>query len=98
MTDRIPATENDIRAALDELPGWSYVDNRLQKRFDFSSFREAISFIVRMSFESEELNHHGEITNVYNSVNVSLTTHDARNRVTELDLALARAIEHFSWI
>lgn len=98
MTDRTPLSEGDILAMLDELPGWSFSENRLQKRFEFTSFREAISFIVRMSFEAEEMGHHPEITNVYNRVDISLTTHDAGNRVTSLDVVLARAIERFSWI
>ncbi len=97
MTDRAPLSTDAIAAALSDLPGWDYADERLIKRFEFSSFREAVSFIVRLSFEAESLNHHPEIGNVYNKVDVAITTHDAGNRVTEKDLALARAIERFSW-
>ena len=87
-----------IEAALSELPGWSLQDNRLVKEFTLRNFREAISFMVRLSFDAEQLDHHPELFNVYNRVKVELTTHDAGNRVTEKDVALAKAIESFSWI
>ena len=97
MTDRAPLSTDTIQSALSDLPGWRYEDNRIVKTFQLSSFREAVSFIVRLSFEAESLNHHPELTNVYNRVDVAITTHDAGNSVTESDLALARAIENFSW-
>lgn len=87
-----------ILAALKDLPGWSYHANALHKDFDFQNFREAISFIVRLSFEAESLNHHPELHNVYSRVKISLNTHDAGNQVTDKDLELARAIEGFSWV
>lgn len=86
-----------IATALAELPGWTLAGTALQKDFVFAHFREAISFLVRLSFEAEALNHHPEIQNVYNRVSLRLTTHDAGNQVTDLDLALARAIEAFNW-
>lgn len=89
---------DEIRAALAVLPGWSFEDDSLVKTFRFGSFREAVSFIVRLSFEAEERNHHPELTNIYNRVDVRLRTHDAGNKVTELDLALAQAIENLSWV
>lgn len=95
---RTPISEDVILAALTELNGWEFVDQSLKKSFGFSSFREAISFIVRVSFEAEQLNHHPEIGNVYSRVTLTLRTHDAGNKVTEADLDLARAIESFSWV
>lgn len=86
-----------IQSELKALPDWRYENNALHKEFKFGSFREAISFIVRLSFSAEELNHHPELSNVYNSVKITLTTHDAGNQVTELDLKLAQAIEEFNW-
>lgn len=97
MTDHNPLSSNAIESALSDLPGWSYSDAKLNKAFEFSSFREAISFIVRLAFEAETLGHHPELRNVYNKVDVAITTHDAGNQVTEKDLTLARAIERFSW-
>jgi len=93
-----PLEHDEIRSALATLPGWSFEDDSLVKTFQFASFREAISFIVRLSFEAEERNHHPELANVYNRVDVRLRTHDAGNKVTESDLALAQAIENLSWV
>jgi len=95
MSTRLSSAE--IQTALAKLPGWSYADQALHKQFTFEHFREAISFIVRLSFEAEALNHHPELHNVYNRVELKLTTHDAGNQVTALDLELATAIENFNW-
>lgn len=89
--------QHEIERALAELPGWTYANQALYKDFAFENFREAISFLVRLSFEAETLNHHPEIQNVYNRVKLRLTTHDANNQVTAKDLALAHAIEAFNW-
>ena len=93
---REPLSIEAIQEALKELPGWNFKQHRLVKTFVFEDFREAISFIVRMAFYAEELQHHPELSNVYNRVTLALTTHDAGNRVTEKDLELARAIERIS--
>ncbi len=90
---REPLSEHQIRAALDDLPGWMYDGDRLHASFDLKDFREAVAFIVKLAFEAEVMNHHPEIGNVYNRVSIRLTTHDAGNQVTELDLRLARAIQ-----
>ena len=95
---RTPLPEDEIRAAVSELPGWSFADDRLSKTFEFGSFREAVSFFVRVAFEAEQLNHHPEVENVYGRVRLTLRTHDAGNKVTQADVELARAIEKFSWV
>ena len=93
-----PLTQDEIEAALSELPGWRHEEDKLKKTFRFQNFREAVSFIVRMSFSAEEHNHHPELRNVYHTVDIALTTHDAGNRVTDMDVGLARAIKDFSWV
>ena len=93
-----PMTDEQIIEALDRLEGWSLQDDKLVKTFTFSSFPEAVSFIVRLAFESEAVNHHPEIQNVYNRVKVSLTTHDAGDKVTGRDVNLAQTIQSFSWV
>ncbi len=98
MPDRTPLTADQIANALKDLDGWRHEDDALKKSFELSNFRAAVSFIVRLSFYAEALNHHPEITNVYSTVDIALTTHDAGNTVTELDVALAEAIEGFSWV
>lgn len=98
MTGRDPLAEEQIRSALSALEGWTFEEDTLRKTFELKDFRAAISFIVRMAFYAEELNHHPDLRNVYNRVEVRLSTHDAGNKVTEKDLELARAIEAFSWV
>jgi len=98
MPSREPLSDDAIADALDDLPGWSHEDDKLTKTYEFSDFREAISFIVRLSFYAEEMRHHPELENVYNTVDVALTTHDAGGKVTEMDVELASTIEDFVWV
>jgi 4a-hydroxytetrahydrobiopterin dehydratase len=98
MADRSPLSQDGIERALRDLDGWSFRDDALHRTFEFADFRAAISFLVRLAFFAEELNHHPEIRNVYNRVDLSITTHDAGNKVTELDVKLARAINDFTWV
>jgi 4a-hydroxytetrahydrobiopterin dehydratase len=88
-----PLSEKAIQQALETLPGWAFEGAKLQKTFTFDSFTEAMGFVTEMAFSCEKLNHHPELTNVYNRVFISLCTHDAGNRVTEKDLQLALEIE-----
>ena len=88
----------EITKALATLPGWSLERDALAKEFKFGSFREALSFMVRVGFEAEALDHHPEWTNVYNRVAIRLNTHDAGNRVTAKDVALAQKIQAIAWV
>ena len=96
MTDAL--TDDRITEALTRLPGWWHEGGALRKRYAFRAFPEAISFIVRIAFEAERAGHHPELRNVYGTVDVALTTHDAGNRVTSADTALAEAIEAIAWV
>lgn len=98
MTSNKPLDKQQVAEALERLPEWSYTDDCLVRTYKFSSFREAVSFLVRVAFEAEDMNHHPEIRNVYNRVEITLTTHDAGDRVTGRDIELARRIEHFAWV
>ena len=93
-----PLNPDEIRAGLEGLRGWTQVGEALRKDFRFGSFREAMSFMVRVAFEAEAMNHHPDWTNVYNRVEIRLNTHDAGDRITGKDLELARRIEKVSWI
>ena len=93
-----PLESKEISASLAELPGWRFDEDRLKKSFRFKNFREAMSFMVRLGFEAEKAGHHPELFNVYATVDVALTTHDAGNRVSHKDVSLARAIEQFVWL
>ncbi len=98
MASREPLSDDAIATALMDLDGWTHEDDKLKKTFEFTDFRAAISFIVRMSFYAEAMNHHPELENVYNTVSIALTTHDAGGQVTQLDIDLATEIEGFSWV
>ncbi len=93
-----PLKSAEIKAALDELPGWKLQRDALVKTFTFGTFREALSFMVRAGFEAEAMNHHPEWTNVYNRVVIRLNTHDAGGKVTAKDVALASKIQALSWV
>ena len=88
-----PLPQQTIQQALNDLPGWSFIDNTITKAFFLADFREALAFLVRIGFEAEELKHHPELRNVYRSVTVSLNTHDCGGKVTGKDIALAQRIE-----
>jgi len=79
------------QAALATLPGWSALDGErdaIQRSFKFADFNAAFGFMTRAALRAEQLDHHPEWFNVYNRVDVTLTTHDA-DGVTELDVTLA---------
>ncbi len=85
-------SEQEISEKLESLEGWSYRDNSLQTSFEFENFKEAFTLMTRIAFEAEAQNHHPDWTNVYNQLEISLSTHDAGG-VTEKDFKLAKAIE-----
>ena len=91
-----PLSEDKITQELNNLPGWEHADDKISKEFTFDNFRDAMAFINRIAFEAEEQVHHPEIFNVYNTVNISLSTHDAGGKVTEKDVELAKTIESLS--
>jgi 4a-hydroxytetrahydrobiopterin dehydratase len=88
-----PLNESEIKEVLEQLSGWKWQNDRLKKTFSLANFREAMSFILRVSYEAEERNHHPEIFNCYSRVEIALNTHDAGGKVTAKDTELARAIE-----
>ncbi|GAB5521099.1 MAG: hypothetical protein RhofKO_33500 [Rhodothermales bacterium] len=93
-----PLAADAVESMVANLPGWAYADDALTKTFEFKDFRAAVSFIVRMAFYADELNHHPELENVYNRVTLTLKTHDAGDKVTDLDIKLAQHIEDFVWV
>ncbi|GHA59408.1 putative pterin-4-alpha-carbinolamine dehydratase [Amylibacter ulvae] len=74
--------------------GWSVVDGRdaIQKQFKFKSFVRAFGWMSSVAIVAEKMNHHPEWSNVYSTVNVVLTTHDA-DGLSELDIKLARKMD-----
>lgn len=88
-----PLSDDRISKELNNLAGWSHENDKISKEYKFDNFRESISFITRIAFEAEEQVHHPELFNVYNTVSISLSTHDAGGKVTEKDIKLAKSIE-----
>lgn len=82
-----------IETALASLPGWVYGDSKLSKTYKLADFRAALGLIVRIGLEAEVANHHPELFNVYSTVTIALSTHDAGDQVTQKDVDLAMAIE-----
>jgi len=72
---------------------WEEKNNKLQRTFTFKDFVQAFSFMTRIAFIAEKMNHHPEWTNVWNRVSISLSTHDAGDIVTDKDRKLAEAID-----
>jgi 4a-hydroxytetrahydrobiopterin dehydratase len=72
---------------------WEEKNNQLFRSFTFSDFREAFAFMTKVALTAEKMDHHPYWTNVYNKVEIYLSTHDAGNTVTERDRKLAAAID-----
>lgn len=85
-------TELQIRSRMKELNGWEFNDNSLQTSFEFKDFKDAFSVMTRIAFEAEKMNHHPNWSNVYNYLEINLSTHDA-DGVTEKDFELAKIID-----
>ena len=84
-------TESEIKDKIELLQDWDYCDNALNTDFEFDNFKDCMSAMNRIAFECEALNHHPEWKNVYNKLEIRLTTHDAGG-VTDLDFKLAKTI------
>lgn len=73
---------------------WTEEDNQLKRTFQFKDFIEAFAFMTKVAFHAEKQNHHPNWSNVYNTVDIHLNTHDAGNIVTEKDRKLAATIDN----
>ena len=72
---------------------WKEENNTLSKTFKFANFIDAFAFMTRVALLAEKQDHHPNWSNVYNTVTINLTTHDAGNVVTEKDRKLAASID-----
>jgi 4a-hydroxytetrahydrobiopterin dehydratase len=92
MAQKLDSTAR--KAALARLQGWSEVGGRdaITKKFVFKNFNEAFGFMSRVALVAEKMDHHPEWSNVYKTVDVTLSTHDAGG-LTELDVKLAEAMD-----
>jgi 4a-hydroxytetrahydrobiopterin dehydratase len=90
-------TDGERKAALAKLTGWEYDAKRdaISRSFKFSDFTEAFAFMTRVALHAEKTDHHPEWFNVYNRVDIMLTTHDAGENggLSQRDVDLAQIIE-----
>ncbi len=95
MADRLVGARR--QAALAELHGWAEVVDRdaIRKTYHFPNFVEAFGFMTRVALKAEKMDHHPEWFNVYDRVEVMLTTHDAEG-LTERDIELARFMDEIA--
>ena len=93
-----PLDKDEINQSLKDLKGWEWNEDKLKKSFQFSNFKEAMGFILRISYEAEAVDHHPEVFNCYSRVEIGLNTHDAGGKVTQKDIDLAQEIEKLSAI
>jgi 4a-hydroxytetrahydrobiopterin dehydratase len=84
-------TEEQIRASMKELKGWTRDGNKIERSLEFDGFAEAIDFINRIAELADDADHHPEIFNVYNQVDLTLTTHDVGG-LSQKDFKLAQQI------
>jgi 4a-hydroxytetrahydrobiopterin dehydratase len=89
---RTPLSAERIAARLPELPAWRVEGGKLCRSFRFADFPSAFGFMTRCAFAAEKLDHHPDWTNVYNRVDVALSTHDAGG-LTDKDFELALAMD-----
>jgi len=85
-------TELQILSKMKELDGWEYADNAIHTSLEFDDFKDAFAVMTRIAFEAENLNHHPDWSNVYNTLQITLSTHDA-DGVTDKDFQLAKVID-----
>lgn len=85
-------SEEMAQPILKQLKDWKFKNNGIEKKFIFKNFSEALGFIVQVGILAEKNNHHPELFNVYDKVDIRLSTHDA-NGLTDKDFDLAKAIE-----
>jgi 4a-hydroxytetrahydrobiopterin dehydratase len=95
MVERLTGTAR--HTALRELHGWIEVEDRdaIRKSYHFGDFSEAWAFMTRVALLAEKMDHHPEWFNVYNRVEIILSTHDA-DGLSELDVRLARSIDELA--
>ena len=89
-----PLNEADIGIALASLDGWALDEDgkALRRQFVFDSFIQAFGFMTQVALLAQQADHHPEWSNVYNKVDIRLTTHDAKG-LTQRDIKLAQAID-----
>lgn len=92
MSNRERLDDAAIRAHLQQLDGWALDDARLHRQFEFADFVQAFGFMASVALAAERMNHHPDWSNVYNRVDIHLSSHDVGG-LSERDFKLARTID-----
>lgn len=88
-----PLSQKEIEDRLRELPGWAFEDDRIERTYRVATHRAASALAAHIAVVQDELNHHSDLTLGYNTVRLSVNSHDAGGLVTEKDFALAERVE-----
>ena len=89
--------DEEINEELSKLDKWVKDENKIKRTFEFKDFADAFTFMTRMAIEIEKINHHPEWFNVYNKIDVELTTHDIKG-ISNFDFKLAKIMDDFEKI
>lgn len=85
-------TAHDLEEAVAAIPEWDVAGDRLSRTFSFANFSEAFAFMTRVALIAEKLDHHPNWSNVYGTVDIDVTNHDAGG-ITEIDVAFCRRVD-----
>jgi|TARA_B100001179_G_scaffold229188_1_gene214475 4a-hydroxytetrahydrobiopterin dehydratase len=85
--------DEEINEELSKLDKWVKDENKIKRTFEFKDFADAFTFMTRMAIEIEKINHHPEWFNVYNKIDVELTTHDIKG-ISNFDFKLAKIMNN----
>ncbi|WP_371675790.1 4a-hydroxytetrahydrobiopterin dehydratase [Streptomyces sp. NBC_01276] len=88
-----PLSQKEIEDRLRELPGWSFEDDHIVRTYRLATHRAASALVTHVTVVQDELNHHSDLTLGYDTVRLSVNSHDAGGLVTEKDFALAERVE-----
>ncbi len=91
MTELVKLTEDEISEAVRSLDGWQLLDGKLHREYKFRNFVEAWGFMSRVALVAEKMNHHPEWFNVWSTVRIDLSTHEAGG-LSSRDVELAKKI------
>lgn len=91
-----PLSQKEIEDRLGELPGWSQEGDRIARAYRLPSHLAATAMVVHIAQIQEELNHHSDLTLGYNTLALSVNSHDAGGVVTERDFQLAQRVEQIA--
>jgi 4a-hydroxytetrahydrobiopterin dehydratase len=89
---RTKLSDEDLKSALESLPGWVREGSAITRTFKFSKFADGIAFVQRVAKAADAMDHHPDIDIRYTSIRIALSTHDAGG-ITGMDVRLAREIE-----